>query len=116
MDDILRELLSAGKTPESIYKDALNIVKEMNEEKERANKRKKEISEARDELFKSLDDYIYTLSQEHMSTDLVEELEQSLIALEDITLNKPKKVTKEKKKQECDILDAFWKDFYRAMK
>jgi hypothetical protein len=116
MDDILRELLSAGKTPESIYKDALNIVKEMNEEKERANKRKKEISEARDELFKSLDDYIYALSQEHMSTDLVEELEQSLIALEDMTLNKPKKATKEKKKQECDILDAFWKDFYRAMK
>ena len=82
MKDALRELLEAGKTPEAIYDDALNIVKEMNAEKEKQEKKSKELNKARAELIKALDGYLAALSGEHIGTEGVKNLEKELIKIE----------------------------------
>ena len=103
MKDALRELLEAGKTPESIYEDALNIVKEMNATRAKDKKR----AEARTNLIKAIDEWVFMATGEHMGTAGVKEAEDSLIALENLFTDKSKKETKREAADEDKVIKAF---------
>lgn len=109
MDEILT-LLKAGKTPESIYEDALAAVAQMNKEKN-----DKKIAEARDTVVKALDSYIYALSGEHVSTAEAKNLEELLKEIEDMFLpiNKEKSTINKSKKKKTD--DEIMNDFLKAI-
>lgn len=108
MDEILT-LLKAGKTPESIYQDALAAVDQMNRENN------KKIAEARDAVVKALDSYIYALSGEHVSTAEAENLEELLKEVESVFLpiNKEKSTINKSKKKKTD--DEIMNDFLKAI-
>ena len=109
MDEILT-LLKAGKTPESIYEDALAAVAQMNKEKN-----DKKIAEARDTVVKALDSYIYALSGEHVPTTEAKNLEELLKEIEDMFLpiNKEKSTINKSKKKKTD--DEIMNDFLKAI-
>ena len=109
MDEILT-LLKAGKTPESIYEDALAAVDQMNREKN-----DKKIAEARDTVVKALDSYIYALSGEHVSTAEAKNLEELLKEIEDMFLpiNKEKSTINKSKKKKTD--DEIMNDFLKTI-
>lgn len=109
MDEILT-LLKAGKTPESIYEDALAAVAQMNKEKN-----DKKIAEARDTVVKALDSYIYALSGEHVPTTEAKNLEELLKEIEDMFLpiNKEKSTMNKSKKKKTD--DEIMNDFLKAI-
>lgn len=109
MDEILT-LLKAGKTPESIYQDALAAVDQMNREKN-----DKKIAEARDTVVKTLDSYIYVLSGEHISTAEAKNLEELLKEVEGIFLsvNKEKSIINKSKKKKTD--DEIMNDFLKII-
>jgi len=109
MDEILT-LLKAGKTPESIYEDALAAVAQMNKEKN-----DKKIAEARDTVVKALDSYIYALSGEHVPTTEAKNLEELLKEIEDMFLpiNKEKSTINKSKKKKTD--DEIMNDFLKTI-
>lgn len=109
MDEILT-LLKAGKTPESIYQDALAAVDQMNREKNN-----KKIAEARDTVIKALDSYIYALSGEHVSTAEAKNLEELLKEVEGMFLpiNKEKSIINKSKKKKTD--DEIMNDFLKTI-
>lgn len=109
MDEILT-LLKAGKTPESIYQDALAAVDQMNREKNN-----KKIAEARDTVVKALDSYIYALSGEHVSTAEAENLEELLKEVESMFLpiDKEKSTINKSKKKKTD--DEIMNDFLKTI-
>lgn len=109
MDEILT-LLKAGKTPESIYQDALAAVDQMNREKN-----DKKIAEARDTIVKALDSYIYALSGEHVSTAEAKNLEELLKETEGMFLpiNKEKSTMNKSKKKKTD--DEIMNDFLKTI-
>lgn len=109
MDEILT-LLKAGKTPESIYQDALAAVDQMNKEKN-----DKKIAEARDTIVKALDSYIYALSGEHVSTAEAKNLEELLKETEGMFLpiNKEKSTMNKSKKKKTD--DEIMNDFLKTI-
>ena len=109
MDEILT-LLKAGKTPESIYEDALAAVAQMNKEKN-----DKKIAEARDTVVKALDSYIYAISGEHVPTTEAKNLEELLKEIEDMFLpiNKEKSTMNKSKKKKTD--DEIMNDFLKAI-
>lgn len=109
MDEILT-LLKAGKTPESIYEDALAAVAQMNKEKN-----DKKIAEARDTIVKALDSYIYALSGEHVSTAEAKNLEELLKETEGMFLpiNKEKSTMNKSKKKKTD--DEIMNDFLKTI-
>lgn len=109
MDEILT-LLKAGKTPESIYEDALAAVAQMNKEKN-----DKKIAEARDTIVKALDSYIYALSGEHVSTAEAKNLEELLKETEGMFLpiNKEKSTINKSKKKKTD--DEIMNDFLKTI-
>lgn len=109
MDEILT-LLKAGKTPESIYEDALAAVAQMNKEKN-----DKKIAEARDTIVKALDSYIYALSGEHVSTAEAKNLEELLKEIEGMFLpiNKEKSTMNKSKKKKTD--DEIMNDFLKTI-
>lgn len=109
MDEILT-LLKAGKTPESIYEDALAAVAQMNREKN-----DKKIAEARDTVVKALDSYIYALSGEHVSTAEAKNLEELLKEIESMFLpiNKEKSTMNKSKKKKTD--DEIMNDFLKTI-
>lgn len=109
MDEILT-LLKAGKTPESIYEDALAAVAQMNREKN-----DKKIAEARDTVVKALDSYIYALSGEHVSTAEAKNLEELLKEIESMFLpiNKEKSTINKSKKKKTD--DEIMNDFLKTI-
>lgn len=109
MDEILT-LLKAGKTPESIYQDALAAVDQMNREKN-----DKKIAEARDTIVKALDSYIYALSGEHVSTAEAKNLEELLKEIESMFLpiNKEKSTMNKSKKKKTD--DEIMNDFLKTI-
>lgn len=109
MDEILT-LLKAGKTPESIYEDALAAVAQMNKEKN-----DKKIAEARDTVVKALDSYIYALSGEHVPTTEAKNLEELLKEIEDMFLpiSKEKSTINKSKKKKTD--DEIINDFLKTI-
>jgi len=109
MDEILT-LLKAGKTPESIYEDALAAVAQMNKEKN-----DKKIAEARDTVVKALDSYIYAISGEHVPTAEAKNLEELLKEIEDMFLpiNKEKSTINKSKKKKTD--DEIMNDFLKTI-
>lgn len=109
MDEILT-LLKAGKTPESIYQDALAAVDQMNREKNN-----KKIAEARDAVVKAMDLYIYALADEHISTAEAKSLEELLKEIEKMFLpiNKEKSTIDKSKKKKTD--DEIVNDFLKAI-
>lgn len=109
MDEILT-LLKAGKTPESIYEDALAAVAQMNKEKN-----DKKIAEARDTVVKALDSYIYALSGEHVPTAEAKNLEELLKEIESMFLpiNKEKSTMNKSKKKKTD--DEIMNDFLKTI-
>ena len=109
MDEILT-LLKAGKTPESIYQDALAAVDQMNREKNN-----KKIAEARDAVIKAIDLYIYALSGEHVSTAEAESLEELLKEVESmfLSINKEKSTMNKSKKKKTD--DEIINDFLKTI-
>lgn len=113
MDEILT-LLKAGKTPESIYQDALAAVDQMNREKNN-----KKIAEARDTVVKALDSYIYALSGEHVSTAEAKNLEELLKEVEKevesmfLPINKEKSTINKSKMKKTD--DEIMNDFLKAI-
>lgn len=109
MDEILT-LLKAGKTPESIYQDALAAVDQMNREKNN-----KKIAEARDTVVKALDSYIYALSGEHVSTAEAKNLEELLKEVESMFLpiDKEKSTINKSKKKKTD--DEIMNDFLKTI-
>ena len=109
MDEILT-LLKAGKTPESIYQDALAAVDQMNREKNN-----KKIAEARDTVVKALDSYIYALSGEHVPTAEAKNLEELLKEIEGtfLPINKEKSTMNKSKKKKTD--DEIMNDFLKTI-
>lgn len=81
--ETLRSLLEAGKTPESIYEDALNIVKEMNAEKATAENKRKKITEARTNFLKIFAEYFSTITGKSMDIETIAAMEKDLITIED---------------------------------
>lgn len=51
----LEELIDAGKTPESIYQDCLDIIKERNAKKAREEQKQEDISLATDQVLQALE-------------------------------------------------------------
>lgn len=103
MDEILA-LIKAGKTPESIYEDALAAVAQMNKEKN-----DKEVAEARDTIVKALDLYMYALTGEHISTADAAEVEGLLKEVEKIVFPIKNKDKSKKKKTDDEIMEDFLK-------
>jgi len=117
--ETLRELLEAGKTPESIYEDALNIVKEMNAAKTAAENKRKRIAEARTNFMKAFDEYMFAIEGEHLGIKTIENMEKDLIGMEDIFIkfdksNKSKVESgKEQETKRKSALDEFLEKIYR---
>ena len=118
--ETLRSLLEAGKTPESIYEDALNIVKEMNAEKAAAENKRKRITEARTNFIKAFDEYTYIIDGEHLGVKTIATLEKDLIAMEDTLgklasyANKSKEESgKEHETKQKSALEEFLENIYR---
>ena len=51
----LEELIDAGKTPESIYKDCLDIIRERNAKKAREEQKQEDISLATDQVIQAME-------------------------------------------------------------
>lgn len=75
----IEKMLAEGATPESIYQDALEIVKRQNEAREAANQR---LTAKRTEVIKVLADYSELLIGKKMPTEIVSEIEEALKELE----------------------------------
>ena len=89
MDATLKALLDAGKTPEAIYQDCLNIVKEQNEQRARKQEKEKKVAEARAKFITAIDNYFYTVTGERMSAETVNGLEKDLKDIEETADNLP---------------------------
>jgi hypothetical protein len=118
--ETLRSLLEAGKTPESIYEDALNIVKEMNAEKAAAENKRKKITEARTNFLKIFAEYFSTITGEPVGIDTIAAMEKDLITIEDAlgyiekVPNKRKEESgKEQETKRKSALDEFLEKIYR---
>lgn len=108
MDETLKALLEAGKTPEAIYKDALNIVKEMNEKKSREREKERKNKEARDTLIKALADYITIVTGESIDTKTIKEIEETFKVIEAGTGKHSKCTT-------CFDWERFFKDIFDTL-
>ena len=112
MDATLKALLEAGKTPEAIYQDCLNIVKEQNEQRARKQEKEKKIAEARAKFITAMDNYFYAATGERATEGTISALEEELRSIEksidDMQSNYPyseHNALKNKKVQ--DLLDIF---------
>jgi hypothetical protein len=77
----IEKMLAEGATPESIYQDALEIVKRQNEARQAANKK---IEEKRTAVIKALAEYSELLIGEKMPIETASEIEEALKELESI--------------------------------
>jgi len=108
----LEKMLAEGATPESIYQDALEIVKRQNEARQAANKK---IEEKRTAVIKALSEYSELLIGEKMPTETASEIETALKELEGIVkqtanIKKPEQKKKNNKKSDEERIIAFLKN------
>lgn len=114
MDETLKNLLVAGKTPEAIYQDALNIVKEMNATKAKNEK----VEKARTDLIKAIDLYMRALTGDPIGSEMAEVLESMLKEIEAESENLQVQIKKiplnKSKKKETDE-DAVIRSFLKSL-
>lgn len=91
----IEKMLAEGATPESIYQEALGIVKRQNEARAAASKK---MEDKRTAVIKALVDYSELLMGEKMPTNVVSEIEEALKELEGIVQGAAKIKKPEQKK------------------
>ena len=77
-NDLIKELLDQGLTPDEIHAKAIEVEKELaaTREKEKAG------AQARVALIKAIDEYMSTVCGKHLGTEWVKALEKDLTLIE----------------------------------
>jgi len=110
-NNIIEQLLASGETPESIYQNALNIVKKNNEQEQR----NKEIAEKRKILLNAYRDYLNAINDTLGSDKLMKKIEEDFIQLERETRSEKPETRERKKNMRGEPLDPAFEKFLRDM-
>ena len=117
--DVIRELLAAGKTPETIYQDALKIVEEDNAAKAAENKRKEKIAEVRSNIIKAYDLYMRAVTDKPLTKEEAEMLTKTLENFESVIAGFGSKKVKPEIKISTSVkdddFDEVFKNFWKAI-
>ena len=113
----LEELIDAGKTPESIYQDCLDIIRERNAKKAREDQKQEDISLATDQVIQAMEglfkanDLTFDDSDERVARKMLKDL------VEAARIRKP--IQKEAKKAvnsgNVDELESFLKSVEKIL-
>ena len=111
-NNIIEQLLANGETPESIYQNALNIVKKNNEQEQR----NKEIAEKRKTALNAFRDYLDTVVDGEPTSDaFMKKIEEEFIQIERGTRSEKPKTKERKKNMREEPLDPAFEKFLRDM-
>lgn len=84
MNDILKELLKEGKTPDDIYKLAQEAEAALQEEKNRAAV----VDKKREAALSAIGDYLTAIQGKNVNLDIIRQLERDFKELEKLPLTK----------------------------
>ena len=110
-NNIIEKLLASGETPESIYQNALNIVKKNNEQEQR----NKEIAEKRKTALNAFRDYLDAVDGKPTSDAFMKKLEEEFIEIERGARSEKPETRERKKNMRGEPLDPAFEKFLRDM-